>query len=134
MALLNLDAATGKFAEKLGLTLEVVLRKLAIDLHTAITKRTPVDTGRARASWNIAQGEPLLDVPPPNEGEAPLPSPGVPTFVVDGTAPIYITSSLVYIEALENGHSSQAPAGMVAVSLAEAEAIIEAILRNLPTT
>jgi len=32
---------------------------------------------------------------------------------------ITIYNNLEYIEALENGHSQQAPAGMVAVSLAE---------------
>ena len=38
---------------------------------------------------------------------------------------IWISNNLPYIEALEEGHSQQAPHGMVALSLAEAEQGLE---------
>ena len=44
---------------------------------------------------------------------------------------MFIVSNLAYIEALENGHSQQAPQGMVTISVAEIEADIDGILQGL---
>jgi hypothetical protein len=134
----DLDA----FAKKLGLTRATVYRSTALELWNGITKRTPVDTGRARSSWNLSIGSPDPTIPPergPGTGKnknakTPPTSPtaATPRFdKIDGSAVIYITSNLPYIEALENGHSKQAPVGMVMVSTAEVVARIQLIMEGM---
>jgi hypothetical protein len=105
---------------------------------------TPVDTGRARASWAIGVGAPSDYVPPDvdpatkrerarqrRKGGSPPPIFEAPTptdalSLIDGNEVIYVTSNLPYMEALENGHSKQAPAGMVRVTVAAIETNMEA--------
>lgn len=118
MSLILADIAPAAIAERINRPLGVVLRKIALDLHTAITERTPVDTGRLRASFQITTGAPAHTAPPPgtySKADATTPE-------IDGTAPVFITSALPYAEAIESGHSKQAPAGMVAISIIEMEA------------
>lgn len=52
-----------KFSQKTGIHLEMLIRRIAIEIYTRITLKTPVDTGRARASWNLSRGRPDLSVP-----------------------------------------------------------------------
>lgn len=84
---------------------------LALTLHSKVTARTPVDTGRARANWFIAEGAPRRET---TTGTTPAPVPSL-----TGLSIIYITNSLPYIVPLEFGHSQQAPFGMLRISIAE---------------
>ena len=101
---------------------EKVIRKAMIDLYRAIVTETPVDTGRAKASWG-------LDIVPSNyvapekeysdEEIKQIVSETVSDFkfsIHDST--VFIYNNLEYIEGLEDGDSTQKPAGMVTVSLA----------------
>lgn len=45
-----------RFSDKIGVKFEVALKRLALEIYAAVTEKTPVDTGRARASWNISRG------------------------------------------------------------------------------
>lgn len=83
----------------------------AVSLHSRITLKTPVDTGRARANWFVAEGAPRIATTESVTAQKP-PS-------LKGDSVIYITNSLPYIVPLEYGHSKQAPAGMVRLSIAE---------------
>lgn len=134
----DLDA----FAKKLGITRKAVYQRTALELWNGITQRTPVDTGRARSSWNLAIGQPDSSVPPemgPPSGKnakkskPPLqPSAGIPPLQqIEGDQVIFITSNLPYVERLENGHSKQAPAGMVRVTVAEVVARIQLIMEGM---
>jgi hypothetical protein len=62
LKLFNADIA--RFSEKSAVQVELLVRRLAIEIYTRITLKTPVDTGRARASWNLARGAPDLTVAP----------------------------------------------------------------------
>jgi len=121
-----------KFAKQSGLEVDKVVRKIALIAYDGITKRTPVDTGRARANWNFSVGN--ADTTVSSEGfgkstgkhvNSPTPpsSPKAPKITLkkgDGLEDIYITNNLPYIKRLEYGHhSKQAPKGMVKVTLAE---------------
>lgn len=96
-------------------------RRLTLEALTRIVRRTPVDTGRARGNWQTSVGAP--------RGESVLAtSKAIAPVVASGSAALrdlepfgvtFIANNLVYIEPLENGHSKQAPEGMVAVTLAE---------------
>lgn len=141
----NFEADIGKFAKLLELRVDTVIQRLSLDIMGRIIQRTPVDTGRARSSWDLSIGAPSEYVPP--ERNASLSKIGPQSFTMSsdaggavdskalGTAqgitakqPVFIVSNLDYIEALENGHSKQAPVGMVVISLAEVEAEIELLL------
>ena len=90
-----------------------------------MTFNTPVDTGRARASWTIAVNQANRHVMP--EGRYPaMPNPGF-LDVRPGDS-VVISNNLPYITALENGHSRQAPFGMVAVSIQEVRTNMGALI------
>jgi hypothetical protein len=102
-----------------------VIRKACIDLYTKIVMRTPVDTGRARASWQISTSGVGSNVWEGGASASEIASninQNVSDFRVEINADtVTIYNNLEYISFLENGHSQQAPTGMVAVSLAEFE-------------
>ena len=104
---------------------ENVIRKACIDLYRRIAERTPVDTGRAKASWGISN---TSNHEEPKEGEfshnevAAFINEQVQEFSVEIIEDqVIIYNNLEYIEELENGTSQQAPYGMVSLSLAEFE-------------
>ncbi len=136
-SLFEFEADLTKFAAKIDVDLSVVVKKIVFDLFTKIVLRTPVDTGRARASWGIEAGQPGTDFV--TEGshlgrdqatdvaKAQLSKLGL-TPKEAAYQVWWIYNNLPYVESLEYGHSKQAPAGMVRVSLAEVEAEIDSIL------
>jgi len=126
-----------------------VQKKIAIELLGRIIEKTPVGNpdlwkesslpapkgyvgGRARANWQISVGTPgsSADASPEKGVKTKMPISGfqeaegftaMATAKAGGT--IWIYNNVRYIKRLEDGHSQrQAPAGMVAVSLAEIEA------------
>jgi len=118
--------------------LQTIVKKVCIDIFARIAERTPIDTGRSRANWNISFGK-----EPPSDEEKYEPFGDVRKSKTKGKAGkstmaskvikqkiegfdfdltdeyIIIYNNVHYIEYLENGHSRQAPAGMVAVTLTE---------------
>lgn len=132
--LVAFDVDLQKFAEKIGLAPKIVVIRITLDLYTRIVKRTPVDTGRARSSWDVKEGTPSDFLPPevPKGGAAAAPQDGA-GLVADltGDKVVFITTNVDYMKYLESGSSSQAPAGMVLLSVAELEVEIESILSQL---
>ena len=123
------ESGVVRFAEKLGVSMRKTQQKVAIDLWTGITKRTPVDTGRARANWFLTSGSPSSDtVYLDAKGKNSVPYPPFPDVSgADGTLSLFITNNLPYIEALENGHSQQAPSGMVRLTMQEVRAQMNSV-------
>ena len=130
---MNVQAFVGdldKFAKKTEINIETVVRKIAFEIYIGVTKKTPVDTGRAKANWNIGTGSIDFSIneinytvtentiftalPPPNGA---------------GKKPIYITNNLPYINALENGSSTQAPNGMVSLTMNETQRMVRNVIR-----
>jgi len=116
-------------------SVETVIRKACIDLYKMIVERTPIDTGRAKASWSLGidRGEDKAE----NEGYSfneinSIIQDNVSEFkftVHDDHVTIY--NNLEYIENLENGTSKQAPSGMVSISLTEFTAFFNKALQKL---
>ena len=114
---------------------EEVFRSAAFDLFSKIIQRTPVDTGRARANWQLTIRSP--DLKKIGRGRkrkataAKLLSDKRKAEIValdrlyDDWKPgysVWITNNLPYINRLETGTwSDQAPQGMVAISIAEVQ-------------
>ena len=103
-----------KFSKDAGLEINLVVRKISLDAYTRVTKKTPVDTGRARANWNLSVG--YIDDTTTQSVMQKSPMLSKNTGLDKA---IYITNSLPYINALEHGHSKQAPRGMVGVTMNE---------------
>ncbi|MBT9158788.1 MAG: hypothetical protein DDT26_00035 [Dehalococcoidia bacterium] len=115
-----------------------LVRKVILAIDRAVVLATPVDTGRARANWQPSIGQPA---------EGTLPEPASPSAgrdqsdvraVIAGYRPgltVHITNNLPYIERLNNGSSSQAPADFVSFAiLAVVRAVQRAKLATLTLT
>lgn len=121
------DADLKKFANTINADFHKLLKKVIFDLFRKIVVKTPVDTGRARASWAVAKHAPGDFVQPKFEasigkGSATTTAMGNLPQIDDPYAVYFIFNNVPYIVRLENGHSKQAPVGMVQVALAEMEA------------
>jgi len=122
---MELDLA--KAADLIDVSVGLVLKKVVFDLGRGIIKRTPVDTGTARANWAATQGG--TPAPPTRKFSggkraAGDQARGTMNQLVFGDpySSYFWSNSLPYIEALEFGHSTQAPEGMVRLSMTEVEA------------
>lgn len=110
------------FAAKVKIAPSKVVKRIAFDLFGRIVVHTPWLTGRARASWTIAV----------NDADRHVMSPASPGTVYPGATAgfldvkpgdsVVISNNLPYITALEDGHSTKAPAGMVKLSIEEVKA------------
>jgi hypothetical protein len=132
-----------KLAEKVQLDLETVARRSTLDLFTAVVLKSPVDTGRFRANWNVSQGAPDITVTnSTDKNRAKAEVDKVQSLPVGGIT--YLSNSLPYATVLEygqypnppkmgskkrgedgiavhvrGGYSMQAPQGMVRISALE---------------
>lgn len=105
-------------------------RALAMKVFSRVILRTPVDTGRARANWQCTMGSPadgVLEAEDKSGAEAMARARDVSVGIGTDDRSIFLTNNLPYIEALENGHSGQAPQGMVAITVAEFEGLAEQV-------
>lgn len=125
----QLRAFEHKTIEKMGRA----ARKIILDAFSGVIMMTPVDSGRARGSWQSAIGS----VPSGTvEALDPDGNTVIATVagVVDGMQPgdvIYMTSNLPYMPRLEEGYSQQAPAGMVRLVVQRYQAIADAVIRQI---
>jgi hypothetical protein len=121
-------AQFGRRMQQIGVNVEtnaakaVKLTALAVDQTVVLA--TPVDTGRARANWQVQAG-----AAPAGVRDAYVPGTGATTgaqnaqaaieqgkIAISAATPglaIHITNNLPYIGKLNEGHSAQAPAGFV---------------------
>jgi hypothetical protein len=96
------------------------LRNVMLNLLGRIVPRTPVDTGRARGGWYPYADHAGAPVVGGGPGAAQGRSEGSFREDLDGANQfIEVTNGVPYIKRLEYGYSTQAPAGMVRVSMRE---------------
>lgn len=98
--------------------------KIVVYIHTGTVLRTPVDTGRARGSWNVSyRGAVFQDSPASAQSAI---SKGYRQILERAKSPyevVTISSGLPYIGKLESGTGSkQAPAGMLRITVEGAKA------------
>lgn len=87
---------------------------LAVDKHIVLA--TPVDTGRARANWQVGVNQEKTDIVESTDKSGMQSISKGSSDIAKAKSPndvIYITNNLPYIQRLNEGHSSQAPAGFV---------------------
>jgi len=110
-----------KFQKTLKERKKKFIRKVTMQAHKEITERTPVKTGRAKANWWVSEGNP--DTKTDNNTQFD-PYRAI-SLKVSGEKNIFIANSLPYINALENGSSRQAPAGMVMITRDKLQMLID---------
>ncbi len=131
----NFALQVAGFAKGIDTTYGKVIAKVLLDMYADIIKRTPVLTGRARASWNIGINRSDLsvaskaitkngNVPQPNILEAASKLSDVTTKDT-----VFISNNLPYILELENGSSKQNRAGMVKPVVANFKRFVERAAR-----
>jgi hypothetical protein len=125
----DLDRAYDEAMKRVAQT----IRAVAIVVDQKLVETTPVDTGRARANWQVSLNEPLSSQVPwsdetrkessfiPPRSETALKA--AAGFKIDDT--IFITNNLPYIRRLNDGYSKQAPAGFVESAIAVGKRIIK---------
>ena len=104
--------------DKMSADMNTALRANIIGAFGAIIRGTPVDTGRARGNWQCSLGSPVT-----NEIDRLDPNGSGAVSEVIATVKIgevnYLSNNVPYIRRLEyEGHSKQAPNGMVRIALA----------------
>jgi|LWDU01.1.fsa_nt_gi hypothetical protein len=89
----------------------------AFEIFSQIIQKTPVDTGRARANWNISAETPDYSTTKSTQPDLDL------NLDVGDFPNVYISNGLDYVADLEDGKSwRQAPAGIITPALAAARA------------
>ena len=107
--------------DKHVLKANVIKRKIAFDILREIVRRSPVDTGRYRANWILSLRSPTQEDATQEEfafGKTFLTKNAVGDGlnVIAKALPgddIWFNNNVPYAERLEEGHSKQAPAGIV---------------------
>lgn len=106
-------------ADKAKADLETVARKATLMVFSSVALKSPVDTGRFRANWNVSHGAPTFDTTTSTEQErANLEVQKALTLPIGGV--MWMSNGLPYARRLEHGWSKkQAPFGMVKLTVQE---------------
>ena len=138
-----------KFAQHCIDNADLVVRKTVLDVGRSLVEKTPVGNpdlwqnpdnkpdgyvgGHARANWSHSIGA-LVN----QEFKEIDATGGASIDRIISSVPVkaagkvhYIQNSLPYMQALEDGHSTQAPAGMVAITQTEFQDYIQKALGEL---
>lgn len=119
----GLAASLRGTALRVGVNTDTAVRKAAVAMLQKAVKATPVDTGQARGNWQVnvtnqVPAVPFLKGTVDTNGDATIAA-GMATISskrVPGQT-VFISNSAPYIEALDNGWSRQAPAGMTRLAM-----------------
>lgn len=114
------------WTEKTQQAADRIFRGTALDIFGKVMQRTPVKTGRARGNWQTSVGTYPTDELSRIGGARALSEAGRATKTWNIEQPIYFVNNLPYILPLEYGNSKQAPRGMVRVTVADFDRIIQA--------
>lgn len=122
-----------KFTLKAKLNSEFLVRKVVFDVAAEVIRRSPVDTGLFRANWFVSNGEPTSETTRTRDrtGLISIGRAHQAVNYIRGGGVTYIFNNLPYGYPLEYGHSKQAPAGMVRLTVARWQAIVSAAARDL---
>ena len=114
-----------KFGEMTDKKLLNIVIKITLDLDRSVVLGTPVDTGRARGNWFPSVGSPSSEVNQNASDKSGAATLGKIEEVVGKVQIgniVWLSNNLPYIVPLENGHSKQAPSGMVDINMSRVQA------------
>jgi hypothetical protein len=114
-----------RWAQRTEEKLDLAAQKIALDLFERVIMATPVDSGRARANWQVTIGtvpNGTLDLTD-KTGQATISRATATAAGLKAGDVIYLVNNLPYIQRLEDGYSGQAPAGMVGLAVQDFQEI-----------
>lgn len=106
----------------------IIIRKVALLALKGVVNKTPVKSGRARSNWFVEVGSAGLEVSSEVDKSGNVSIARGDQVIGQyqnrkDFPDIVIYNNLPYIRRLENGYSKKAPAGMVAVTVAELQVL-----------
>ncbi|TBE67420.1 HK97 gp10 family phage protein [Rhizobium ruizarguesonis] len=117
---LSLDRLAEQLTDEV---MQQVTQKLALQALSGVVLKSPVKSGRFRGNWNVS-----IDTADRSVSDATDQAGGATVTrgaaVINAVPPyrvIWLSNNLPYARRLETGWSKQAPAGVVALTLAELE-------------
>lgn len=117
----NADAIVDDRLDELG-------RGLGLETLRRLMQKTPVDTGRAKANWNVSRGSPDLTTTTHTDERRALRKGQLTVgFFRLSKEDLWLANGLPYIERLEYGWSKQAPLGMARLTVSELEPLARRI-------
>lgn len=134
MSLGSFELDIQRFVDRANGRIDLVVRKIALDVFRRVIMKSPVDTGRFRGNWqvaigNIPAGTLAID---DKSGTATMAKVTAATMRLNAGEVIHLVNNLAYARALEYGHSKQAPNGMVRLTLAEFPQVVRKAASELP--
>jgi len=130
-----------KFAEKCGRNADTVVRKTVLDIGKSLVEKTPVGDaeywahpappgyvgGHARANWSHSVGTQVIKEFDAIDKTGDVSNARIAASVPQNAAGKvhFIQNSVPYIERLEDGHSRQAPNGMVELTRIEFQDFVQ---------
>lgn len=121
------------FEKIAGERLDQVVQKTVLELFSNVLLKSPVDTGRFRANWNVSasRSDTSTSDDVDKSGASTISSAAIKINSYRAGPTIYITNALPYAQRLEYGWSKQAPAGMVRITLTEFQDYVKDAIRGL---
>lgn len=127
MTLGSFELDIARFVAKAKGNADLVVRKVALDIFKRVVIKSPVDEGRFKSSWLVG----LNSVPSGDPGT--IDKTGAPSIArinasvaqMHAGDVVTMTSSLPYSRRLEYGHSQQAPAGVVRITVSEYRGVVD---------
>lgn len=119
-------AQIAHFVEKAKGNADLVVRKVALEMFSRVIQKSPVDTGRFKGNWQVNIGSipagtlKLED----KTGTATIAKVTAEALNLKAGEVIYLVNNLEYANALEYGHSKQAPNGMVRLTISEFNSVV----------
>jgi len=121
-----------EFVEKSKQAIDSTIREVVIEIGNSVIRMSPVDTGRFRGNWQFSIDAPAagtLSTLDPTGGQASARL-AADSILLKAGHTFFVVNNLPYAIPLEYGHSDQAPGGMVRITLARFQRIIEEAIRN----
>lgn len=128
------SAQIAEFVKKANGNIDLVVRRVALDMFSRVIQKSPVDEGRFKSSYVVS----INSIPSGDPGT--IDKSGAPSFQrvnaavlqLKGGDVITMCSNLSYSRRLEFGWSQQAPAGMVRLTISEFSGVVSAAAQSVP--
>lgn len=124
----------GRFSEETTRKLSEVVRKVSLDAFSDVIRMSPVDSGRFKGNWMVA----VNSTPAGYVWEQYDPSGGATIAEAAGRVEgaeagdvVVMANNLPYAQRLEYGWSGQAPSGMVRVTAARWQPIVDRVVAQV---
>lgn len=109
MAVLAFKGSIEAFAKKAGLSMDNAVRRTVLEVLKGVVEATPVDSGRARANWQVTAQAPAEGLAPDTNAAGVLARELPKVNTLKAGVPAYITNNVPYILAIEYGQYPNPP-------------------------